>query len=1173
MISLLRTAAIFAISIAFFSFSPAQVPLEKTPFWQSSETNMTTTGMVWRDCNRDGYIDVFFSNGNDITISPNMIYISDSGTLPEAASWFSSNNEYSGHCDVGDVDDDGWPDFAVANLLGANGFSSANYSNLYFNDNGQMLSDPGWYTGDSIYTFSCAFGDADGDGDLDLAFATGEGYNEIDITDRIYFNVDGQLQSSPGWQSAFGSQAMDVAWGDVDNDGDLDLAFCYVDSPPALYYNYGGNIEVTPSWEAVHDESANTIIFADINGDGWLDLVVAYNFQLGGTGYTRVYFNDGAGNLNTSAGWQSNYGGYGSALAVNDCDQDGDLDLAVGHWWQTPRVYLNLGTTLTADPAWTADISTVVEELAWVDVDGQSVQDRADTIFDIAGRKVFYTENEPLYEIDSVVVDGIKLGLSEYCFDLFSGWISLAQVPISQAIIYYKHSTNNDLAVANWDTFNMVFGSISVSLAMSHSNFSDNLGNGDGIFEAGETVEVTVNIQNSGSDTARNVYVDFYADDARLSIIDGTSLIGDIPAFSSADNTADPFQFEIPVDYIARIDSFFFEVSFNDTLFETFVVEKNIGRPVMLLVDDDNGDNLQSYYTGAFSRFRIPSDIREVNQTGSPAAADLADYELVIWYTGDSRPSPLALESVSAMKTHCDSGGSIFLTGQNIAAQTAVDDPDFLNNYLKAGYQSTSLIPVLEVAASSQIFPPDARISIYGGGGASNQSEPDLVSAINGGNGEMLYYNETEYGAISFAGDYRSLFFSFGFESIVSGDSRWRERDSIFSDIIDFFNLPRPGGYPQAIDIAVSPGDPFHMTDHTPLFSWIYFDPEASPQQYYQVQVGSDNDWTVAEMWDSGPVAGTETSVFYAGSELIDGEAYNYRLRVSDGALWSDWSQGGFRMNSVPGMVINLVPRDMSCVAEENPVLSHDNTEDPEGDNLFYDYELYANPDLTGLVTSADNVPEQTGSITSWTVPVSLSDNQHYYWRVRADDGFEPGPWSNTHTFGVNSFNQAPAAFALIAPDSAGLITESQPLFQWQAALDPDPCDSVVYRLSYADDAEMTDPVIISGLSDTVYIPEDTLPAGQYFWTVTALDLFDGQTDAFSTFSFILGGRGDANADGLVNVGDAVYIINYVFRNGPAPAPYVLGDANCDDLVNVGDAVYLVNYIFGDGPPPGCFKQ
>jgi hypothetical protein len=63
---------------------------------------------------------------------------------------------------------------------------------------------------------------------------------------------------------------------------------------------------------------------------------------------------------------------------------------------------------------------------------------------------------------------------------------------------------------------------------------------------------------------------------------------------------------------------------------------------------------------------------------------------------------------------------------------------------------------------------------------------------------------------------------------------------------------------------------------------------------------------------------------------------------------------------------------------------------------------------------------------------------------------------------------------------------------------------------------------------------------------------------------------GDANGDDEVNVADGVYVINYVFNEGPAPEPIEAGDANCDGELNVADAVYIINYVFSDGDPPCC---
>jgi hypothetical protein len=64
--------------------------------------------------------------------------------------------------------------------------------------------------------------------------------------------------------------------------------------------------------------------------------------------------------------------------------------------------------------------------------------------------------------------------------------------------------------------------------------------------------------------------------------------------------------------------------------------------------------------------------------------------------------------------------------------------------------------------------------------------------------------------------------------------------------------------------------------------------------------------------------------------------------------------------------------------------------------------------------------------------------------------------------------------------------------------------------------------------------------------------------------------RGDANGDQEINITDVLYMINYLFRHGPAPVSFVSGDANCDDDLGILDVVYLINYLYKHGPSPGC---
>jgi hypothetical protein len=237
------------------------------------------------------------------------------------------------------------------------------------------------------------------------------------------------------------------------------------------------------------------------------------------------------------------------------------------------------------------------------------------------------------------------------------------------------------------------------------------------------------------------------------------------------------------------------------------------------------------------------------------------------------------------------------------------------------------------------------------------------------------------------------VFFSFSFESILNGNNRWIYRDSLYSDIFDFFGYIRPVSPPQVSDLTVSPGDPDWMLDHTPDFSWSYFDPESNPQNMYHVQVGNDNFWGVAEMWDYGPISGIDTTVTYNGAELECNHKYYIRVRASNGDMWSDWITTQITMNGVP-IPTGLSPTDMEAVEDYQPDLTHDNMIDPEGSPLTYSYELYDDEALTILLAHAEDQSPGADPTVTWTVPIVLSETEDYYWRVCSSDTIETGQWS-----------------------------------------------------------------------------------------------------------------------------------------------------------------------------------
>lgn len=250
----------------------------------------------------------------------------------------------------------------------------------------------------NYWTEAAGLADIDNDGDLDVLFARGEGWNEpgskhqnglfLNLLEKQPLSFEDKSTERLGINE---SHARDVISGDVDGDGYVDLLFAngFNRAPPYLYINRG---EKKPGYFRMESDargltealSSSSADFGDIDNDGDLDLLIAdagptWNDLPGGL--PRLYVNDGKGAF-LVAQQQMHTTAKTTPMGTHfvDLDRDFDLDFfgpnktekrGLGHWMMT-----NDGAGEFADAKLELPATTgAVYEADAADLDGDGDED------------------------------------------------------------------------------------------------------------------------------------------------------------------------------------------------------------------------------------------------------------------------------------------------------------------------------------------------------------------------------------------------------------------------------------------------------------------------------------------------------------------------------------------------------------------------------------------------------------------------------------------------------------------------------------------------------------------------------------------------------------------------------------------------------------------------------
>lgn len=303
-------------------------------------TNQSTVG----DLDNDGDLDIVFANGGGFSTpgTPDLVrvFINNGSGFFTDESVARTGGLAGLHrgVELGDVEQDGDLDVILTQDFNR-------LPNLLINDGNGFFSNEGAARLPAIALSSsrAQFGDIDNDGDLDIYIDNGGTTNRFGCgQNRIYVNDgNGVFSDQTSTRHPLGNlcEPMDVIFGDIDNDFDIDVRTASTgNNQSRLYRNNGAGVFTSISG-VPSDEGCYSYDFGDIDNDGDLDLLGAN----GGPGTVEIMLrNNGSGGYtNVSSQLLSNPGIDDNDSKFFDYDNDGDLDLIIAALGGTSERILN----------------------------------------------------------------------------------------------------------------------------------------------------------------------------------------------------------------------------------------------------------------------------------------------------------------------------------------------------------------------------------------------------------------------------------------------------------------------------------------------------------------------------------------------------------------------------------------------------------------------------------------------------------------------------------------------------------------------------------------------------------------------------------------------------------------------------------------------------------------
>jgi predicted nucleotidyltransferase len=261
----------------------------------TEQTGISLTGVyhssvAWGDYDNDGDLDILLTGDADSKNYISKVYKNNGNNTFTEQTGISLTGVYDGSVAWGDYDNDGYLDIL---LTGKFDYWSYPISKIYKNNGDNTFTEQTGISLTGVDKSSVAWGDYDNDGDLDILLT---GKSDLSYISKIYINNANNTFTEQTGISLPDVRYGSVAWGDYDNDGDLDILLTGYNGysrTSKIYKNNGNNTFSEQTGISLTGVEDGSVAWGDYDNDGNLDILLTGSTS-SSTRISKIYENEGA---------------------------------------------------------------------------------------------------------------------------------------------------------------------------------------------------------------------------------------------------------------------------------------------------------------------------------------------------------------------------------------------------------------------------------------------------------------------------------------------------------------------------------------------------------------------------------------------------------------------------------------------------------------------------------------------------------------------------------------------------------------------------------------------------------------------------------------------------------------------------------------------------------------